>query len=245
MSTYSPVSTFVADACRTSSPPAARRTFSITTEPSRPALAASFLRRLSSARRTMLDAGRGVTLELDAVERLLGVQQRHAATGNDAFFEGRAGGRQRVLDAVLLLFELDLGAGADLDDGHAAGQLGQALLELLAVVVAGGLLDLRLDLIDAALDRGRRRPCPRRWSCRPCWQRPGAPTPRSSSSTDSSLRPISSLMTVPPVRMAMSRSISLRRSPKPGALTASDVDDAAQLVHAPAWPAPRRRRPRR
>ena len=35
------------------------------------------------------------------------------------------------------------------------------------------------------------------------------------------MRPISSLMTVPPVSVAMSRSISLRRSPKPGALTAS------------------------
>ena len=45
-------------------------------------------------------------------------------------------------------------------------------------------------------------------------------SPRSSTVTESSLRPISSLMTVPPVRMAMSRSISLRRSPKPGALTA-------------------------
>ena len=45
--------------------------------------------------------------------------------------------------------------------------------------------------------------------------------PKSSTVTESSLRPISSLMTVPPVRTAMSRSISLRRSPKPGALTAS------------------------
>ena len=44
--------------------------------------------------------------------------------------------------------------------------------------------------------------------------------PRSSNVTESSLRPISSEITVPPVRIAMSRSISLRRSPKPGALTA-------------------------
>src|SRR3712207_7590594 len=33
-------------------------------------------------------------------------------------------GRQGVLDAVLALLELDLGGGADLDDRHAAGQLG-------------------------------------------------------------------------------------------------------------------------
>src|SRR3990172_7000551 len=39
-----------------------------------------------------------------------------------------------------------------LDDGHAPGELGQALLELLLVVVRGGLLDLRLDLRHARLD---------------------------------------------------------------------------------------------
>ena len=36
--------------------------------------------------------------------------------------------------------------------------------------------------------------------------------------------PTSSEITVPPVRMAISRSISLRRSPKPGALTATQVN---------------------
>ena len=40
----------------------------------------------------------------------------------------------------------------------------------------------------------------------------------------SSLRPTSSLMTWPPVRIAMSWSIALRRSPKPGALTATDLN---------------------
>ena len=37
-------------------------------------------------------------------------------------------------------------------------------------------------------------------------------------------------MTWPPVRTAMSSSISLRRSPKPGALTAATVQRAAELV---------------
>ena len=35
---------------------------------------------------------------------------------------------------------------------------------------------------------------------------------------------------MPPVRMAISSSISLRRSPKPGALTQHHVQGAAQLV---------------
>ena len=78
--------------------------------------------------------------------------QSHAAAGDDALFESRAGGAQSVLDAVLLLFDLGLGGCADLDDRHAAGQLGQALLQLLAVEVGVGVLDLGLDLVDAALD---------------------------------------------------------------------------------------------
>ena len=61
---------------------------------------------------------------------------------------------QGVLDARLLLLHLDLGGRADLDDRDAADQLGQPLLQLLAVVVGGGLLDLGPDLLDAALDVG-------------------------------------------------------------------------------------------
>ena len=45
--------------------------------------------------------------------------------------------------------------------------------------------------------------------------------PRSSMVVLSSLRPISSLITVAPVRMAISCSMALRRSPKPGAFTAT------------------------
>ena len=88
-------------------------------------------------------------VEVDGRGRL---EQRHAAARHDALLEGRAGGLQRVLDAVLLLLHLRLGGRADLHDGDAARQLGEALLELLAVEVGVGVLDLRLDLVDAALD---------------------------------------------------------------------------------------------
>jgi hypothetical protein len=47
--------------------------------------------------------------------------------------------------------------------------------------------------------------------------------PSRSRVVFSSLRPMSSLMTWAPVRMAMSWSIALRRSPKPGALTEADL----------------------
>src|SRR3954454_20434958 len=101
------------------------------------------------------DAGAGalvilVGVGVDGARR---AQERDAATGHDALLERRAGRLQGVLDAVLLLLHLRLGGRADLHDGDAAGELGEALLELLAIEVGVGVLDLRLDLVDAALDR--------------------------------------------------------------------------------------------
>ena len=80
---------------------------------------------------------------LRPVERLGGVEQSDAAAGDDAFLDRGAGRVERVVDAVLALLDLDLGGAADLDHGNAAGELGEALLELLLVIVAGGVLDLR------------------------------------------------------------------------------------------------------
>src|SRR5213079_2997167 len=94
-----------------------------------------------------------VILERVLLDGLGRLQQRDAAAGDDALFEGRAGRLEGVLDAVLLLLHLRLGGRADLHDGNAAGELGEALLELLAIEVRVGRLDLRLDLLDAALDR--------------------------------------------------------------------------------------------
>src|SRR4051812_8430157 len=98
------------------------------------------------ARLLVLDVER---VEVHGVDRL---EQRDPAAGHDALLEGGPGGLERVLDAVLLLLHLRLGGRADLHDGDAAGELGEALLELLAVEVRVRGLDLRLDLVDAALD---------------------------------------------------------------------------------------------
>ena len=89
------------------------------------------------------------------LDRVGSVQQRDAATRHDALLEGRARGLQRVLDAVLLLLHLGLGGSADLDHRDTAGELRQPLLQLLAVEVGVGVLDLRLQLLDPALDRVR------------------------------------------------------------------------------------------
>src|SRR5205823_3097509 len=91
-------------------------------------------------------------VRLDVVERANGIDERHAATRHDPFLDGRAGRGQRILDAVLLLLELDLGGAANPDDRHAAGELRQPLLQLLLVELGGRRLDLRADLLDARLD---------------------------------------------------------------------------------------------
>ena len=83
---------------------------------------------------------------LQAVEGFAGIEQGHAAAGDDAFLDRGAGCMHRVFDAVLALLHLDLGGAADADHRDAAGQLGQPLLQLLTVVVGGRLLDLRADL---------------------------------------------------------------------------------------------------
>src|SRR5690606_19531526 len=75
-------------------------------------------------------------------------------TGDDALLDGCLRVADGVLDAVLALLELDLGGRTRLDDGDAAGELGEALLQLLAVVVAVGVLDLATDLGHATLDGG-------------------------------------------------------------------------------------------
>src|SRR5690606_19965773 len=86
---------------------------------------------------------------LDALHR---THERDAAARHDAFLDGRTGRVQRVLDARLLLLHLDLGRCADLDHRDAARELRNPLLQLLAIVVGRRLLDLLVDLIDAALD---------------------------------------------------------------------------------------------
>src|SRR6266545_2425982 len=77
------------------------------------------------------------------------------AAGDDALFKRGAGGLECVLDAVLLLLHLRLGRGTHLDHRNAAGELREPLLQLLAVEVGIGVLDLSLQLLDPGLDRVR------------------------------------------------------------------------------------------
>ena len=74
-------------------------------------------------------------LRLDRFERPQCPQQRHAAARQDAFLDRCTRRIQRVVDAVLLLLDLDLGRAADSDHRDAARELRQALLQLLSIIV--------------------------------------------------------------------------------------------------------------
>ena len=110
----------------------------------------------SSALRTISTPIASSPSSLQLLERGEHVEIGDAAAGHDPLLDRGARGVERVLHAVLALLERGLGGRAHLDHRHAAGQLGQALLELLAVIGGVGLLDLALDLREPALDGLRR-----------------------------------------------------------------------------------------
>src|SRR6516164_3506912 len=58
----------------------------------------------------------------------------------------------RVVDPVLLFLDLDLGGAADANYRDTAGELCQPLLQFLAVIIRGRLVDLLADLRTPALD---------------------------------------------------------------------------------------------
>src|SRR5438093_1414668 len=93
-----------------------------------------------------------VVLGAKSLEMLGGAEQGDAAARHDAFLNRRTGRMHRVIHAILALPHLDFGRAADADHRAAARELGQTLLQLLTVVVRGGFLALRLDLLNARLD---------------------------------------------------------------------------------------------
>src|SRR4051794_18966539 len=121
------------------------------TAPSSPALPTIWRRGSSRARFTMFApiASSPSSLRAACVDA---ADEGYAATRDDAFFNGSAGCVHRVFHASLLFLHFGFGGCADFDHGNAADELRQAFLELLAVVVAGGLVDLAADFLYAAFD---------------------------------------------------------------------------------------------
>src|SRR3546814_20304804 len=90
-------------------------------------------------------AGVVIIRTLHAIKSLGGIEKRRAAAGDDAFFNGRTGGVQRVVDAVLAFLHFNFSRAANLDHCNAASKLGKTLLELFTVVIAGDRKSTRLN----------------------------------------------------------------------------------------------------
>src|SRR5438093_7091626 len=97
------------------------------------------------------DTGGLVAGELETAEGLRRAEQGNAAPGHDPLLDGGPRSVEGVLDPRLLLFHRGLGGRPHLDDGDAACELGEPLLDLLPVIVRGSLLDLRSALVYTAL----------------------------------------------------------------------------------------------
>src|SRR5208337_922113 len=102
-----------------------------------------------------VDADLLIAFGLQLFEHAGATGQSHSAAGDNAFFHGCACCVHGVFNPSFLFFHFGLGRGADFDYGNATDQLRQPLLQLLAVVVAGGLVDLSANLFHAALDFAR------------------------------------------------------------------------------------------
>ena len=91
-----------------------------------------------------LDADVLVASQASASRGLDASQQRDAAAGHNPFFNrGPRGARRASSMQVFALLHLGFGGGPDVDLGDAAGQLGQPLLQLFAIVFAVGRLRFR------------------------------------------------------------------------------------------------------
>src|SRR6202046_4191006 len=82
-----------------------------------------------------VDADGFVIVQLELFEGRDAANESYAAAGNDTFLDSRACGVHGVLNTSLLFLQLGFGSSADFNHGDAAHQLGQPLLQLLAIVV--------------------------------------------------------------------------------------------------------------
>ena len=70
-----------------------------------------------------------------ATEAISKLEQGAAATSHDSFFDGCAGGVEGVLDPQLAVIQLGFRRCTDLDHGHTTGELGDAFVQFLPVVI--------------------------------------------------------------------------------------------------------------
>src|SRR6266568_4639676 len=135
MSPYSPVSALKPKFSSLDS-----RILPITTAPSAPALSAIWRVGSSSARLTMLAPTASSSCSLSFSTAAM---QRSSAEPPPGTMPSSTAARVACMASS---------TRAVFNDGDAADELGKALLELFLVVIAGGVFDLRADLLDTAFD---------------------------------------------------------------------------------------------
>lgn len=86
-------------------------------------------------------------------QSLVRVKQSYAAAGDNAFLDRGTGCVQSIINAVFLFLYFNFRSAADFDYCHTAGNLGQTFLQLFAVIVRRGFLNLFADLIGTGLDQ--------------------------------------------------------------------------------------------
>src|SRR5258708_2457785 len=97
-------------------------------------------------------SGQLIAFYLQVIQCSSAAYQGDSASGHNAFFHGRARCVHRVFHAGFLFFHFGFGRRAYFDHGNAPNQFRQPLLQLLAVIVAGGLVDLAADFLYPAFD---------------------------------------------------------------------------------------------
>ena len=80
-----------------------------------------------------------------AIKAIGELQQGAATAGDDAFFHSGTGGIKGILNAQFPVFEFGFGGCSHLDHGDAAGELGNPLHQLLAVVIRVGVVEFATD----------------------------------------------------------------------------------------------------
>ena len=95
-----------------------------------------------------------IAFQLELLQHADTSQQCDTAAGNDPFFNGGSCGGERIVDQILAFLHLSFSVSTDADLSHTTGQLGETLLQLLAIVFAVGLGDFLADHRSSAFDLG-------------------------------------------------------------------------------------------
>jgi len=153
-----------------------------------------------------------------------------AARERTPFFDGCLGVDTAIFRYGASSLSARPGGSSDLDDRDAARELGESLLELLSVVVGVVLSISVLIWLIRTLACRCRPPCALDNGRLVLGDTTFRALPRRSSVTFSSFQADVSVMTCPPVKIAMSCSMALRRSPNPGAFTDTERKVPTDLV---------------